>query len=297
MEREKLMLDCLTDAFIDSLKILPFLFLTYLAMEYLERKTEEGSARIVRKAGRFGPLFGGLLGIVPQCGFSTAGANLYAGRVISVGTMMAVFLSTSDEMLPILISTATPVSVIVRIVSVKAVLAVLAGFAIDAVCRAKHIKHTGQPGDEEDLDIERLCEKEECGCEEGGIFSSALKHTVHIILFIFAITLVLNLAFEFIGEDRLAMLIRDRAVLGEMIAALIGLIPNCGASVLLTQLYLNGVMNAGQLIAGLLTGAGVGLLVLFRVNPDTKENLRIAGLLYACGVAGGLLVHAVTMLI
>ena len=289
------MLDCFTDALLDSFKILPFLFLTYLVMEYLESRTEEGSARLVRKAGRFGPLWGGLLGVVPQCGFSTAGANLYAGRVISVGTMMSVFLSTSDEMLPILISTATPVSVMVKIVTVKAMFAVIAGFAIDAFCRRKHITHTGQPGDEDDLDIERLCEKEECGCAEGGIISSAVKHTVHIILFIFAITFVLNLAFLFIGEDRLAAVLRDKVLIGEMIAALIGLIPNCGASVLLTQLYLGGVMNAGQLIAGLLTGAGVGLLVLFRVNPDMKENLRIAGLLYICGVAGGLMIHAATL--
>lgn len=289
------MLDCFIDALLDSLKILPFLFTTYLIMEYLESKTEEGSVRLVRKAGRFGPLLGGLLGIVPQCGFSTAAANLYAGRVISIGSMMAVFLSTSDEMLPILISTATPVSVMVKIVAVKAVFAVIAGFAIDAFCRKKHITHTGQPGDEEDLDIERLCEKEECGCEEGGIISSAIKHTVHIILFIFAITFVLNLAFLFVGEDRIATVLRNKAFIGEMIAALIGLIPNCGASVLLTQLYLGGVMNAGQLIAGLLTSAGVGLLVLFRTNPDTMENLRIAGLLYICGVAGGMIVNAVTL--
>lgn len=284
--------DVFLDTAVDALKLLPFLFITYLIMEYLERRTEEKTGAVVRKAGWLGPLWGGLIGIVPQCGFSAAAANLYAGRVISLGTLMAIFLSTSDEMIPIMISEAAPVAVMGKILLVKAVTAIIAGFVIDAVCHMRASRETGQAEDDE-LRIERLCEKEHCHCEEGSIVKSALHHTVNILIFVVIITFVLNMAFYYAGEERITALLAGQPFLGELAAALIGLIPNCGASVLLTQLYLKGVMSASQLIAGLLVGAGVGLLVLFRVNPDTKENIRITFLLYLLGTVGGLLVRLV----
>lgn len=287
----KLLWDVIQDTVIDGLKLLPFLFVTYLVMEYLESRTEKKTQQIVRKAGWLGPAWGGLLGIVPQCGFSAAAANLYAGRAISLGTLLAVFLSTSDEMLPIMISEAVPVPVIVRLLLTKAGIAVLAGFMVDAVCHILPGKPTGQADDESGLMIERLCEKEHCHCEEGGIVKSALRHTIHIFLFILLITFLLNLIFAVVGEDTLGLLISDMSVAGIFGAALVGLIPNCAVSVALTQLYLHGILSSGQLLAGLLVGAGVGLLVLYRVNPELKENLKITGLLYLIGVAGGLMVN------
>ena len=285
------MLDALIDAVLDSLKILPFLFVTYLIMEYLESHTEDRVRDLVKRAGWMGPFWGGLLGAVPQCGFSAAASNLYAGRAISLGTLIAIFLSTSDEMLPIMISESVPVTKMMKLLLVKLIIGILCGFVIDGFCHIRSSRKTGQPEDGEDFLIERLCEKEHCHCENGSIISSALKHTLHIILFVFAITVVLNLAFLFLGEERLTAVISSCPVSGMFLSALIGLIPNCGASVLLTQMYLHGVLPASHLIAGLLDGAGVGLLILFRVNPDQKENLHISLLLYLLAVVFGMLIH------
>ncbi len=285
------MLDALIDAVLDSLKILPFLFVTYLIMEYLESHTEDRVRDLVKRAGWMGPFWGGLLGAVPQCGFSAAASNLYAGRAISLGTLIAIFLSTSDEMLPIMISESVPVTKMMKLLLVKLIIGILCGFVIDGFCHIRSSRKTGQPEDGEDFLIERLCEKEHCHCESGSIIGSALKHTLHIILFVFAITVVLNLAFLFLGEERLTAVISSRPVSGMFLSALIGLIPNCGASVLLTQMYLHGVLPASHLIAGLLDGAGVGLLILFRVNPDQKENLHITLLLYLLAVVFGMLIH------
>ena len=285
------MLDALIDAVLDSLKILPFLFVTYLIMEYLESHTEDRVRDLVKRAGWMGPFWGGLLGAVPQCGFSAAASNLYAGRAISLGTLIAIFLSTSDEMLPIMISESVPVTKMMKLLLVKLIIGILCGFVIDGFCHIRSSRKTGQPEDGEDFLIERLCEKEHCHCESGSIVGSALKHTVHIILFVFVITVLLNLAFLFLGEERLTAVISSRPVSGMFLSALIGLIPNCGASVLLTQMYLHGVLPASHLIAGLLDGAGVGLLILFRVNPDQKENLHITLLLYLLAVVFGMLIH------
>ncbi len=285
------MLEALLDAVLDSLKILPFLFVTYLIMEYLESHTEDRVRNLVKRAGWMGPFWGGLLGAVPQCGFSAAASNLYAGRAISLGTLVAIFLSTSDEMIPIMISESVPVSRMLKLLLIKLIIGILCGFVIDGLCHIRKSRKTGQPEDGEDFLIERLCEKEHCHCENGSIVGSALKHTLHIILFVFVITVILNLAFLFLGEECLTSVISSRPVSGIFLSALIGLIPNCGASVLLTQMYLHGVLPASHLIAGLLDGAGVGLLILFRVNPDQKENLRITILLYLLAVVFGMLIH------
>ena len=285
------MLDALLDAVFDSLKILPFLFVTYLIMEYLESHTEDRVRDLVKRAGWMGPFWGGLLGAVPQCGFSAAASNLYAGRAISLGTLIAIFLSTSDEMIPIMISEAVPASKMLKLLLVKLIIGILCGFVIDGFCHIRSSRKTGQPEDGEDFLIDRLCEKEHCHCENGSIVASALKHTLHIILFVFLITVILNLGFLFLGEERLTAVIASRPVSGMFLSGLIGLIPNCGASVLLTQMYLHGVLPASHLIAGLLDGAGVGLLILFRVNPDPKENLRITFLLYLLAVVFGMLIH------
>ncbi len=285
------MLDALLDAVLDSLKILPFLFITYLVMEYLESHTEDRVRNLVKRAGWMGPFWGSLLGAVPQCGFSAAASNLYAGRAISLGTLIAIFLSTSDEMVPIMISEAVPLSRMIKLLLAKLIIGIICGFVIDGFCHIRNSRRTGQPEDGEDFQIERLCEKEHCHCENGSIMISALKHTLHIILFVFLITIFLNIAFLFLGEERLASLISVRPFLGLFVSALVGLIPNCGASVLLTQMYLHNVLPASHLIAGLLDGAGVGLLILFRVNPNQKENILIMLLLYLLALVFGMLIH------
>ena len=275
-----MIIDAIADSFIDSVKLLPFLFLTYLAMEYLEHKAGQKMQETIRRAGRGGPVIGSILGAFPQCGFSTVASNLYAGRIITVGTLIAIFLSTSDEMLPIMISENIELTVILKILAVKVAVGILAGFLFDFILRDK----------KKELQIEHLCEQHHCHCEEG-IWKSALHHTLEIFLYIMVISLALNLLLAWIGEDVLADLVLNRPVVGEMAAALVGMIPNCAASVVITQLYLNGVLSAGAMTAGLLSGSGVGLLVLFRVNDDYRENFRILGLLYVTGVLGGMLVN------
>ncbi|MBO5473165.1 MAG: arsenic efflux protein [Lachnospiraceae bacterium] len=271
--------DVIADSLIDGIRLLPFLFLTYLAMEYLEHKAGERMQEAIRKSGRGGPIIGGILGVFPQCGFSAAASNLYAGRIITMGTLVAIYLSTSDEMLPVMISENIGFAVIAKILAVKVVVGIAAGFAIDFVFRKQ----------EKNLQIEHLCEQHHCHCEKG-IWKSALHHTIEIFLYILIISFVLNLVIALAGEDVLGNMILNRPVIGEVIAGLVGLIPNCAASVTITQLYLKGVLSAGAMLAGLLAGSGVGILVLLRVNDDRKENLRIIGLVYTIGVAAGILV-------
>ena len=278
------------DALIDSVKLLPFLFVTYLAMEYLEHKTSDKSNQLVERSGKIGPLYGSLLGIVPQCGFSAAATNLYAGRVITLGTLIAIYLSTSDEMLPILISEKVSILLILKILFVKVVIGMIAGFAIDFI-HQKFLRFTHMKDPHHLPDIHHMCEHEHCHCDEKGIFPSALKHTLEIFVYILVISFVLNLVIAYIGEDTLSSFILNRPVIGELAAGLIGLIPNCAASVVITQLYLEGLLSAGPMMAGLLVSAGVGLLVLFKVNDHPRENLKILGLLYAIGVVSGLLIE------
>lgn len=278
------------DALIDSVKLLPFLFVTYLAMEYLEHKTSDKSNQLVERSGKFGPLYGSLLGVVPQCGFSAAATNLYAGRVITLGTLIAIYLSTSDEMLPILISEKVSILLILKILFVKVVIGMVAGFAIDFV-HQKFLRFTHMKDPHHLPDIHHMCEHEHCHCDEKGIFPSALKHTLEIFAYILVISFVLNLVIAYIGEDTLSSFVLNRPVIGELAAGLIGLIPNCAASVVITQLYLEGLLSAGPMMAGLLVSAGVGLLVLFKVNDHPRENLKILGLLYAIGVVSGLLIE------
>lgn len=278
------MLEVLIDTLEDSIKLLPFLFIAYLVMEYIEHKTSDKTKNIIQKSGKFGPFLGSLLGIFPQCGFSAMAANLYAGRIITLGTLIAIFLSTSDEMLPILISEAAPVDVILKILGVKLVIGMIAGFIIDFVLR-KSVKNK-----KEDK-IAEVCEHEHCHCEEEGVFKSSLKHTVNVFIYIFMISFILNAVIYFIGEDNLANLILNKPILGPVIAGIIGLIPNCASSVLLTKLYLSGVINVSTMISGLLVGAGVGILILCKVNKNAKENAKIISLLYGIGVISGILLE------
>lgn len=276
------MLHVLEHSILDTLKLIPFLFLTYLLMEFIEHKTNNKVKNAIHKSGKAGPLIGGLLGAVPQCGFSASAAGLYAGRVISLGTLIAIFLSTSDEMLPILISEAVDVKLILQILGLKVAIGMVAGFIIDFVMQFK------KKPKEEDWKIHDMCEHGHCHCEKS-IWKSALKHTLQIVLFILIVNLALNFVIEFVGEESLANLFFTKPVIGELVAGLVGLIPNCASSVVITQLFLEGVISFGSMMSGLLVGSGVGVLVLFRVNGNWKENLKILALLYVIGVGSGIL--------
>lgn len=280
-----MMQDVILDTFIDGIKLLPFLFLTYLVMEYVEHKTSGKTGKMMQKSGKWGPVLGGALGIVPQCGFSTAASNLYAGGIITPGTLFAVFLSTSDEMLPIFISEQVPLTTIVRILAVKAAIGIAAGFLMDGVIRRKK----GESG--EKLKIDHLCEHQHCHCQEGNILKSAFNHTLQIFLFVLLITFFMNLLIGRIGEETLAAFVSGKLFLGPLLSGLVGLIPNCASSVVLTQLYLEGVLGAGSMLAGLLAGSGVGLLVLYKVNDNLQENIKITLALYMTGVLSGILIE------
>ena len=280
------MLEIVEDTLIDGIKLLPFLFITYLIMEYIEHKTSKKAKETIKKSGKFGPFIGSLLGAFPQCGFSVAATNFYAARVITLGTLISVYLSTSDEMIPIFISEGASIITLLKILGVKIIIGMISGFVIDLILR---IRKTGNEEEERIID---LCEKEHCHCEHG-IFKSALKHTINIFIFVLIITFIINLVIHFIGEDTIANFVKSNAILGPVLGGMIGLIPNCASSVILTQLYLQNVIPAATMISGLLVGAGVGLIVLFKMNKGIKENLKITGLLYTIGVISGIIIQLI----
>ena len=274
--------DCLLDAFVDTLKLLPLLFLTYLLMEYIEHKGNEKMEAVIRRSGRLGPLAGAFLGLVPQCGFAGAAAGFFSSRIITPGTLFAIFLATSDEMLPVMIASVAPASTILRILGAKLIIALLMGFLLDLFLANKRQFTQGQ--------VCTMCQREHCGCEEHGILHAAINHSLRISLFIFIISLLLNVVIEFMGLTHLSSSFLVSPLWGPLVTALIGLIPNCTPSVVITTLYLQGALSSGALLSGLLTNAGMGLLVLYRTNTNWKENLTITALLYFVGVIFGLLI-------
>ena len=286
------MLEIIEETLIDAIKLLPFLFITYLIMEYIEHKMGEKSKNTIKKSGKFGPIIGSILGIFPQCGFSVSATNLYAGRVITLGTLIAVFLSTSDEMLPILISEAVSPTVILKILGIKLVIGMIAGIIIDLVINIVN-KNKVKEENEKDNEIGHICEEGHCHCNEKGIFRSAVSHTLNILLFIILFSFVINIIVYFVGEDTISSWILNKPIIGPMITSLIGLIPNCAASVIITNMYLENVISLGSMIAGLLTGAGVGLAVLFKTNNKLKENIGIVALLYVIGAISGILIELI----
>lgn len=279
---EKL-IDSVKDATIDTLKLIPFLFITYLIMEALERKTSDASAKKLTDVGRFGPILGGIIGIIPQCGFSAAASSLYAGGLISIGTLISVFLSTSDEMLPLFISEHLALPTILKILLSKALIAVFSGFMVDTLLSFTRFKYKTRQR------ISELCEEEHGDdTEDKGVFIDALRHTIHITIFIYIISIILTLLVESLGSDVIRSFLTNRLIIGVLLTALIGLIPNCASSIIITQLFLDGMITTGQLMSGLMVNAGVGLLVLFRTNNHhPRENFKILCMLYLIGIFGG----------
>ncbi len=331
----EMLLDILLDAVLDTLYLIPFLLVTYIAMEWLEHGASRKFQEAIEKGGAVGPAIGAVLGVVPQCGFSAAASTFYAARVITLGTLIAVFLSTSDEMLPIFIAEAVPFETIAAILGVKILIGIVAGFAVDAVLRiTRPVRESWR--------IHELCERAGCHCAdddvpciqnaaaivaaqegsaesyEGGvtvadaahdhdhdghahehghakwgiIVRSAVKHTVEVSCFVFLVVLAMNAVFALFGEDALATVLGANPQIAVVVSGLVGLIPNCAASVAIAQLYVDGVLGSGAMMSGLLCAAGVGLLVLFRTNASAKQNIAILAMLLAVSCASGLLIDA-----
>lgn len=350
---KELLTESLLDAVLDTVKLLPFLFVTYVFMEWLEKKTYGRQADILRSSEKFGPFVGAMLGVVPQCGFSLMASNLYSGGVIGAGVLLSVFMSTSDEMLPIMLSNdSIAVSSVVKILLTKVVIAIITGYLAGMILdnkrnrtSAKRIEpgyirknshkdinendalssgqdkihahnivyndisghrdktsghvhdyrqeHSHDHGHSAEKNIHEMCEQEHCDCE-AGVLRSAVNHTIKITIFILLFTFALNIVIGAASEDEVARIFSDIPVVGEAAAALVGLLPNCAASVMLTELYIQGMLSPGAMMSGLLVSAGVGLAVLFRMNRHRiGENARIAVVLYVSGVIWGVLINAV----
>lgn len=280
------MLDVIYDTLIDSFKLLPFLFLTFLLIEFFEHKLDEKSKSSISNAGKFGPIIGSFLGIVPQCGFSVAATNLYATRIISIGTLIAVYLSTSDEMIPILIAEHAPISLFFKIIVIKFIVGLIFGFIIDFIFRKRN-------NSKEDYTI---CKDEHCHCEKK-FFSASIKHTFNIFLFILVCNFIINTIMHYEGMKYLEAIFLKDNIFSSFLTGLIGLIPNCASSVILTELFLKGAISFGSLISGLLSGAGIALLVLFKSNKPRKDNFMILGIIYFIGVFVGIIIEVISKFI
>ena len=355
-----LLIDILLDAGKDTLSLVPFLLVTYLALETLEHVAGDSVNGAIKRAGAAGPVVGSLLGMVPQCGFSAMAATLYAGRVVTLGTLVAVFLSTSDEMLPLLLAEQVPVQTMAMLLASKALIALVTGFIVDAAIRGlrrnvrahaairrtvlgtaanpahvncAHDDHTGGDIIDEVAEagvsadhIHELCERDHCGCDEDeddhghdhshdhghadkhehhhdhghshegapilSIIRSAISHTVQVSVFIFLVTLILVAVLETFGESAIEQFLRGNETLAVLGSTLVGLIPNCSASVVITQLYLEGALQLAPMLAGTLISAGVGYLVLFRTNRSARENAVFLVMMYVIGASWGLILSA-----
>lgn len=279
------MKEIILDALIDCIKIFPFLFLAFLLIEYVEHKLD--NKKLVSTSGVKGPLVGSLLGLLPQCGFGTLATNLYITRIISLGTLIAIYLATSDEMLPILISQKVSAKLIISILVIKFLTGLIIGFIIDFILRKRK---------KNDKVNYHICEEEHCHCNEG-ILKSSLIHSIKIFFFLLIITFILNIIMHYVGIDFLSKILLKDSIFSPFISSLIGLIPNCAASIVITELYLSNVINFGTMIGGLLTGSGVSLIILFKSNKNIKENLLILGILYFVGVIMGIAINIVCAII
>lgn len=271
------MLDVILDAVVDILKLIPFLFLAFFLLEYTEHKVSHKNIKVLINNRKIGPLFGGILGAFPQCGFSAMATRFFSSRVITLGTLIAIYLSTSDEMLPLLISNGTSILIILKIVGIKLFIGIIFGYLIDLIyCKKRHYRN----------EIHDMCVLEDCHCEKG-ILHSSIHHTLNIVFYLFLITLIINLIIYFVGENNISSFLTKTKSFSYFISSLIGLIPNCASSVIITEIYLNNMISLGALISGLLTGSGVGLLILFKTNKNLKENLLILAIIYIIGVLCG----------
>ena len=276
------MIELLTDALIDTIKLTPYLFVTFLILELVEHKLSKKNEKILSKNRKYGPIIGGILGAFPQCGFSTMASNLFSSGIITTGTLIAVFLSTSDEMLPILLSEKVNPVTIIKIVCFKVIIGIIMGLIVDLFYKRKKYQH-----------VNDICEKEHCHCDHDGLLLSSIKHTLKIIIFILIANITINLIIYFIGEDALKKLLLNKNIFTYFIASLFGLIPNCASSIIITELYISNLITKGIMLSGLLTGSGLGILVLFKENDNNKENILILIIIFVIGVVTGIIVDLI----
>lgn len=279
------MIDIILETIIDSFKIIPFLFISFLIIELIEHKLSKKSIKLIKKSEKLGPLLGGILGCFPQCGFSVLATNLYITRIISLGTLISIYLSTSDEMLPILIARKSNISTIISLLAIKLLIGVTSGIIIDLLLRKK-----------EKIQVTELCQEDECHCEKG-IIKSSIIHTTKTTLYLMIITFILNITMYIGGEELLSNLFNKNSIFTPFLTSLIGLIPNCASSVVITELYLNNILSLSSTIAGLLTGSGVAILILFKSNKNLKENIKILLTVYLIGSLSGILIEIINFIL
>lgn len=284
-----MILHVLEHSFLDSLKMLPFLYLAYLLIEYIERYQGERIEKVLANGGRWGFVPGSLLGCVPQCGFSTLASGFYGSRVITLGTLLAVFLATSDEAIPLMLAQPNQWPRMLMLIGIKILVGLLAGFCIDVVFRrfVPESLRGGYTGKATEVDCHEHHEHKQ------SLWFSALKHTLNIFLYVLLFSFAIGFLMELVGEEAFTAALQGMGFLQPLVAALVGLVPNCASSVLLTQLYLSGSITFASAVAGLCSGAGVGLMVLYKANKNLKQNLFITGLLWAFGAATGLVLQLV----
>lgn len=298
MHIKDIIVDILTDTALDGLKMLPFLFGAYLLLEWIEHRSGSKFRHRLSHSGRYSVPLGAAIGLIPQCGFSVAASNLFAGRLITTGTLLAVFLATSDEAVPVMLASPNGAGKILPLLGLKLLFAVIGGYLADCLffrrahekqCETTHCHHD----DEREEATHELCAH--CGCQ-GGILKSTLHHTAETFLFLLIVLLLINTVTTLLGEERLASILLAGTFWSPIVTALIGLIPNCAPSVLISELYLNGTLTIGATVAGLSAGAGLGLAMLFKINPNQKQNFRILAFLYVFSVAAGILTDLVCRL-
>lgn len=280
------MVEIFLDTLIDAIKLFPFLFLAFFIIEIIEHKLTKKTKKIIEKSGKFGPLLGSSLGVIPQCGFSVLATNLYITRIISLGTLISVYLSTSDEMLPILLSEKVEINIILQLLLTKFFIGMFVGFVIDFIIR----KRNKTKNEKLDKDYS-ICKEVHCHCENKNLIKASFFHTLKTLFFIAILSFGLNIIMEYLGNEYISKIFMRNSFLSPFLSSLVGLIPNCGASVILTELYINGAISMASLIAGLLTGSGVAILVLFKSNKNMSENFTILFLIYFIGAFSGLLIE------
>ena len=274
------MVDVIQDGVLDTLKILPYLLITFIVLELIEHKLSHKNKELLSKNKKYGPFVGSILGALPQCGFGAMASELFSSRVITIGTLVAVYLSTSDEMLPIMISEKVDILLLLKIIGFKVIIGMIVGILVDLILKKK----------EEHNHIHDLCEEDHCECEKDGIIISSIKHTLKIGLFILIANLLIGIIIFKVGEDNISNILLNKNIFTYFLSSLIGLIPNCASSVIMTELYLSKLITIGNLLSGLLTGSGIGLLILFRTNKNLKENILILSIIYFTGVIIGMIV-------
>lgn len=290
------MLDVILDTLIDSIKLLPFLFLSYVIIELIEHSSSSKMKAILSKSGKLGPLAGSILGIIPQCGFSVTASNLYAGRIISLGTLISVYLATSDEAIPVMLSHPETIKTLIKVLILKFIIGFLVGTVIDFILRKKVKKDDNDMIESTSEHLHQICEHSHCHCESENVFKSIISHTFKVFLFVLIFAFTLNTIIHFIGNELLRHILMSGSVFQPFIVALIGLIPNCASSILITELFIDGSISFASLLTGLLSGAGIGIAVLFQVNKNAKENIKILSLTYFISVAIGIIFEIINIL-